>query len=965
MRLAAAVLVALVLPAVAWAQPRPPAARYVGRTVNAVDMLIEGRPVDDPALRDLIETQVGRPLSMVEVRESIAHLFSLGRFQDVQVDAEEVGGGVRLRFNFIPMHAVQRVEFRGELGLSEGLLRRTVTERFGPTPQAGRIADVVRTLDRLYRDRGYLMAVIRPVTEVRHDPDRTVLTFQIEHGPRARIGRAEVVGAPLESGPALLKRIGATPGEFYEPVAIQGRLSDYIDSLKKKGRYEAVASLRPEAPSADGSTVDVNVEVQPGPIVTIEFDGDPLPSDKLKDLVPVEREGSADEDLLEDSSQRIEQFLRQEGYWKAGAPFTRKRADDRLTILFTIRRGLLYRIANGLEIRGNRGIPTETLLPLVQRLRANDPYVSSNLAAAAGAIAALYRQQGYPQVKIEAAENELNSVRPGEGLVNPVIVISEGPRTLVGDITFAGNDSVTAGELRSVLRLAKGDPYFEQNVALDREAVLSRYLNLGFASAEVNVKPELADEGHRADLRFFILEGAQTLVDHIIIVGNTRTDPQVIRRELLLRPGEPLGLEDRIASQRRLGALGLFRRVNVQALSHGEQDRQDVLVTVEESLPTSIGYGGGLEVSKLLRPTGTGGDAEERFEFAPRGFFDIGRRNLGGKNRSVNLYTRFSLRPDDEVDAGSRFGFVDYRIVATYRQPRLLGANEAAVTGALEQGVRSSFNFARKGVNAELNRRIGQGVRATGRYSFGTTRTFIKGAVEEDPEAIDRLFPQVRLSSFSGAVSRDTRDDLVEPSRGMFLSGEGSVAARALGGQVGFMKTYLQGFFFVRLPGSRGAVFAGRAALGLADGFQRSVQVTDSSGEPIPDQLVIVEDLPASERFFAGGDTTIRGFALDTVGEPSTISSTGFPKGGNAVTILNAELRLPVWGDFGAVVFVDGGNVFERVTRFDVGELRGSAGFGVRYRSPIGPVRLDLGFKMDRREGESRQAIHFSIGHAF
>jgi outer membrane protein insertion porin family len=160
-------------------------------------------------------------------------------------------------------------------------------------------------------------------------------------------------------------------------------------------------------------------------------------------------------------------------------------------------------------------------------------------------------------------------------------------------------------------------------------------------------------------------------------------------------------------------------------------------------------------------------------------------------------------------------------------------------------------------------------------------------------------------------------------------------------------------------------VFAGRAALGLADGFQRTVLATDAAGDPIPDQVVTVEDLPASERFFAGGDTTIRGYALDTVGEPSTISITGFPKGGNAVTILNAELRVPVWGDVGAVVFVDGGNVFERVTHFDVGELRGSAGFGVRYRSPIGPVRLDLGFKMDRREGESRHAIHFSIGHAF
>jgi outer membrane protein assembly factor BamA len=255
------------------------------------------------------------------------------------------------------------------------------------------------------------------------------------------------------------------------------------------------------------------------------------------------------------------------------------------------------------------------------------------------------------------------------------------------------------------------------------------------------------------------------------------------------------------------------------------------------------------------------------------------------------------------------------------------------------------------------------------RYSFGTTKTFDKGIGEEDQSRIDRLFPQVRLSSFSGAISRDTRDDVVEPRRGGFLSAEGSVAARALGGQVGFIKSYGQAFWFRRLPGMKGTVFATRAALGLADGFQRTVQATDADRAPIPDEFIVVEDLPASERFFAGGDTTIRGFALDTVGAPSTISPTGFPKGGNAVVILNAELRFPAWHDVGPVVFVDGGNVFERVSDFDLGALRGAVGFGVRYRSPVGPIRFDIGFKLDRRQIgatlEPRRAFHLSIGHAF
>ena len=155
---------------------------------------------------------------------------------------------------------------------------------------------------------------------------------------------------------------------------------------------------------------------------------------------------------------------------------------------------------------------------------------------------------------------------------------------------------------------------------------------------------------------------------------------------------------------------------------------------------------------------------------------------------------------------------------------------------------------------------------------------------------------------------------------------------------------------------------ASRLAVGMSDGFPKIAQSTDSEGRPI---TITVEDLPASERFFAGGDTTIRGFALDTVGAVNTISASGFPRGGNALLLMNGELRLPVWGDVGAAAFLDGGNVFARTTQMDLGELRGSAGFGLRYKSPIGPIRFDLGFKLDRRPNESPRAFHFSIGQAF
>jgi outer membrane protein assembly factor BamA len=371
----------------------------------------------------------------------------------------------------------------------------------------------------------------------------------------------------------------------------------------------------------------------------------------------------------------------------------------------------------------------------------------------------------------------------------------------------------------------------------------------------------------------------------------------------------------------------------------------------------------------VLRASPTGA-AEERLEFAPRGFFDIGRRNLGGKNRSVNLFTRVSVRatdvPDNAELDGRGLSFSEYRVVGTYREPTALrGRVDLMLTGAIERGQRTSFNFDRKGVTAELTRRVTRTIRTSGRYSFGTTRTFDERLSDEEQAQIDRLFPQVRLSVFSGAVARDTRDDVVEPTSGAFVSGEVAAATRGLGGEVGFLKTYMQGYWFKKLPGPRRIIFATRASVGLADGLAREAQPTDENGQPIDGPPIVIEDLPASERFFAGGDTTIRGFALDTVGAPNTITPRLFPRGGNAMLVMNVELRIPVWKDFGAVLFTDGGNVFARVTEFDLTELRGSVGFGIRYRSPIGPIRVDLGFKVDRRPSEDRTALHFSIGQAF
>jgi outer membrane protein insertion porin family len=956
------------LPSAALAQ-EPAAAASVDRPVASVSIVIEGRPSTDPGLLDAVQTRVGAPLKIADVRETITHLYSLGRFDDVRVEAENASdGGVALRYVLDPLHTVTKVLFRGELGLPDGTLRSRMIERFGATPPLVRDADVASELEQLYHERGYLAASVRPAPPIlQHDPESATLVFEVKAGPRTMIAHSTITGHPLDPPAQIQSRLEVEPGKPYQPGELRTRLADSVTAMRHRRYYEADATVKAEKFSEDRTQVDVVVDIQPGPLVTVQFTGDPLPKDKIAELVPIEREGSVDQDLLEDSARRITDYLNQQGYWKAQvAPPERKEAEGRLTIVVHVTRGRPYRVApGGVEITGNQSIPIEELRPLL-KLSQGDLFIASRLGVIEGAIKQLYRTKGFATADVASAANEV-----GDGLVKPVIVIKEGPRVLIGSVTITGNQALSTERLKPVLTLKPGDPYYGPAVARDRDALLVAYLNAGYASADVTAVPPVpvtTPDGARADVVFKVVEGPQTIVGHVFITGNVRTNPSVIQREILLQPGEALGLEDLTESRRRLSALGLFRRIEMSAISHGDPSLRDVVIAVEEAPQTTISYGGGLEIDRRLRLAGTDSTATEQFEFAPRGFFEVGRRNLGGRDRSANLYTRLSLRPSSDVTNRKLFGFPEYRIVGTYREPHALRSyGDLTSTAAVEQGVRTGFNFSRKGANAELTHRLSPTVRGSARYAFATTHIFDfdQTLQESDLLTVDRVFPQVRLSTVSLALSRDTRDDLLEPQRGFLLSADTTLAARAIGSEVGFTKTFLQGFVYRNL-GRPHLVFAGGARLGVANPFLRVVQGVDADGKPT---TTIVRDLPASERFFTGGDTTIRGFALDTVGVPATITPNGFPIGGDAEIILNAELRTHVYGPVGAVVFVDGGNVFVRAADLSLAELRGSVGFGLRYRSPIGPIRVDLGFKLDRRRIgtslEPRYAIHFSIGQAF
>jgi outer membrane protein assembly complex protein YaeT len=933
----------------------------VGKPIGSVRVSVEERESHDPSLTQVIETLVGQPLSMAAVRESMSHLFSLGRFEGVRVDAELESGRVALKYELSPIHPVPKIEFAGRVnGLDVDLdaLRRAIFDRYGSAPPLSRVSDMARLVEAGLAERGYRHATATPTAKVQHAPEQATLTFTLEPNNRTLVGAVDVVGQPTVPRDELLRRLSLFSGAPYQPDRLNTSIERYVAERRTRGYYEA--RVVPSVTFAeDDRLANVTLDVMPGPHVRVVFTGDDVPVGRREELVPVEREGSADEDLLEDSSNRIEEYFRAQGYRRASAPHTREQHDGELVITFTVSKGPLYRV-DTYEITGNTSIALEEISPGL-KLRVGQPFVDSRLDADVGSIETLYRRRGFATARARAAfEPQPASLTPSVVSVTVRIVITEGVRTIVDSVEIEGNSAIDVSRLRARLGLQAGGPFVPGQMAVDRDRVVQAFQDLGYQNVAVDVAPEFNADGTRAVVRMKVREGPQIFVGRVIIVGNVRTRTETIERELRVKSGDPFSAAAISESQGRLAALGLFRRVRISELRHGNETTRDLLVNVEEGPLTTIGYGFGAEGRRLAQTTDTG--TTERFDVAPRALFEVGRRNLFGKNRSVNLFASVSRSLVSPL--------TEYRVVATLREPRLFDTPaDAFLNGTVEQQHRSTFDFARRSLSASVERRFPGPYRITGAYQLQRTRVFNLVAGQNDPNFpfIDRAFPQFLLSSFSGSLIRDTRDDALDTHSGNYFSANGQLAAHAIGSEVSLVKSFFTAQMFRTISHTRPIVFAGSARLGLATGFTDARLETATGVE-----LTTQGELPASERFFAGGDTTVRGFAVDQLGVRhfppelgDTIDKDGFAIGGNGLIVLNAELRVPVTGGLGVVAFLDTGNVYARVSTIELAELRSAVGGGIRYKSPVGPLRIDFGVKVRPLPTESRSAWFVSFGQAF
>src|SRR5689334_13854363 len=315
--------------------------QYLGRTITDVQVEIAGVAATDASVLELVETRVGEPLGMRNVRGTIDHLVGLGRFEDVRVTAAAADQGVTVKWQLTPIRRITKVTVTGQPVLSASAIRAEINDRFGVLPNANRVNDMVTRLQTFYGDRGFPRATILPRVQDEEDtPELSELVLSIEAGPRTEIGTAQVTGKPLEPQAEVLRVLGLAAGRPFDQVAIDERVAAFEESLRGRGYYQARVRVS-HVPAEDGRTVSVSVGIDLGPRVSIVFAGDPMPERNPENLVPIRAERAVDQDLLEDASLAIENALRGQGYRNARAPYTREEKNGELVITFTVARGPL------------------------------------------------------------------------------------------------------------------------------------------------------------------------------------------------------------------------------------------------------------------------------------------------------------------------------------------------------------------------------------------------------------------------------------------------------------------------------------------------------------------------------------------------------------------------------------------------------------------------------------------------
>ncbi len=880
-----------------------------------------------------VPLKVGDSITPENVRASIQKLYDTGKYSYIEVDATPAGQGTtNLTFRVQPhfFFSTFRLEPANLLERSlSGYFRLPLGEKF--TTSA--VDRIIEDATELLKSEGYFEVKITPEYDRNQATRLVFVTLRAEPGPKATIADVRIQGGQQTFSPKeLLQAMNLHSGDDF----VQTKLDKSIAAIRAKFTDLGFLNTRVNVDrqyTAAMHTVDLNLTIQPGQFTLVEPNGFDISKKKLRELVPIFEEGAVDQDLVAEGRMQIERYMQQEGYFEAtvDSQVIEAPLDNAIQINYNITPGVSHHIES-VSILGNKQISTEEIRKRIKirkgSLFSRGVFSRELLDQDVRTIEAMYRNGGYEGTSVRGSYGERDHA------IDVVIQTEEGTRLPVDFVTFLGNFAVPDQELRRKIVLKENDVYTPVAVDQARAALMELYYSKGYADVRVEPSVDRTQTNNGVRVTFQISEGEAYQIGSILVAGNTLTKEKIIHRNSSLYPNTPYNPEAILEGQRKLYATGLFNRVEIVSLEQNLQRIRNLLIQVEDAKPISVTYGIGFQEYEHARAT-----------------VDLSHNNLFGLDRSLSFRVRGSQR--------------ERLFQTTYREPKLFNHDlDGFASTFIEHTERPFLNANRIDFSLQVLKRFSpqQNVLFTSSYqtvNLGDFRVNLQAQTippEQGPcwsttvDASGKVTTHgtCQIARVGTSFIQDRRNDPLNPSAGSFSTTTFQLASRAFGSELNFTSLFNQSSFYSPVP-------HGVLATSFRLGWNHPFGITGKN--PFP-------QLPPTERYFAGGSTTLRGFSFDKA-EPS---------GGNIMTIGNVEYRVPLRifpiPGVGGALFYDTGNVFKEIRDIHLRGFTHAAGFGLRYQTPVGPVRVDFGVNLKPRKTientmEDRFHVFFTLGNPF
>lgn len=938
--------------------------------------------------------KAGEPLDPLKVRESTRRLFASGRYTDIAVRGVRRGDAVALIYSGAPTYFVGRVTIQGVKSERLSSLLEYATKLDPGTPFTdGAIPAATDGVKQTLQQNGFYEAKVSVGTTRDDTAQQVNVTYTVDIGPQARVGDVLVTG----NDPGFTEKDFRKKGKLKRRSKVSrdtttNALTNLRAQYQKKDRLEGTITLEKQIYVPEQDSLNYTFRANQGPLVKVLIEGVKVSKSRLKLLVPIFEEGTVDNDLLNEGSHNIKDYVQQQGYFDVdvdvkviggGTPAER--------VVYTVDKGQRHKVGS-VNFKGNKYF-TEDILRERARVQRADAYLRNGrysqalVAADVSSIEAIYRANGFNEVKVTPAVKDIDD-KGGKtrkvALIDVTYTVEEGTQQKFGEVKLAGVDPSRQSAMRGLLNSQSGQPFSLITLSGDRDAVLAYYVSHGFDQVKVEIKQnkETAD-ATRTDVTIGVVEGQQVFVDRVLQSGLDHTKERVVESQVLVHPGDPLDQSALLETQRNLYNLALFNEV-VAAVQNptGNAPEKNILLQLTEAKRWDVTYGFGFEAqtgtpnsgqiseaSKIqlgLDPNAQYGQ-EGRKGVSPRVSVDVSRINLFGTQKSLTLH--------------GTYGLLEKVATLSFNNPNLRGnPNLTAIISGGYTNVQNITTFAASTLQGDF--RVTQKVRRTDTFIYDFQYRRVKvdpNSLQVSANLIPLLSQPVRVGGPGVTWFHDRRTPSpLDAVKGSYTSVQEFWASSKFGSQSDFNRVDMSNSTYYQFGGIHHKyVFARNTRFGFENVFGTNPNAgTSSCLGDLLNTNPSCSAVPLPERLYAGGATSHRGFGINGAG-PRDLQ-TGYPVGGTAVFINQLELRLPpptlpvVGSSVNFVVFHDMGNVFQnasevwpsfgrfhqpdestcRVVSGKIGTCNfnyfsHAVGLGARYNTPVGPIRADFSYNLN------------------